>query len=100
MKFAKFDLIQNNAYQNNLDSTQNFLSCICPGESASGKFSNVHRDTVSRSYKFGDCFLASSFGLDGITTNAIQPRQVVHSGSNFQKSSHQTDRKYYLYHSV
>ena len=29
----------------------------------------------------------------GITTAAIQPRQVVHTGSNLQKSSYQTETK-------
>ena len=46
---------------------------------------------IPHSHWFGDCFLASSFGLVGITTAAIQPRQVVHMCSNLQKSSHQTD---------
>ena len=32
---------------------------------------------VSRTYRFGDFFLASFFGLVGRTTAAIQARQIV-----------------------
>ena len=55
----------------------------------------LHRDTVSHSYQIGDCFLESSFGLVVRATDAIHPRQI-HSGSNFQKSSHQTDMNDYV----
>ena len=41
--------------------------------------------TVSQIFRFGDCFLASCVGPVGIIRAAIQPRQVVFSGSNFQK---------------
>ena len=37
---------------------------------------DVHRDTVSRSYRFGDCFLASSFGLLDRATDAVRPAQA------------------------
>ena len=50
---------------------------------------NIQGDKGPRGPTFGDCFLARSFGLVGRTTAAIQPRQAVYSGSNFQKSSHQ-----------
>ena len=58
-----------------------------------GKHTKVelHRDTVSWLCQFSGCFLASCFGLVGRTSAAIQPREVVHSSSNFQKSIHQTD---------
>ena len=51
----------------------------------------LHRGAWPRSHRFGDFFLASSFGLVGISTAAIQPRQVVHTCNNLQKSSHQTE---------
>ena len=51
-----------------------------------------NRGDWPRSDRFGDCFLASSFGLVGMTTAVKQLKQVVlYSGSNLQKSSHQTD---------
>ena len=37
----------------------------------------VQGDTAPREPEFGDCFLASSFGLVGRTTTAMQPRQGV-----------------------
>ena len=41
--------------------------------------------------RFGECFLASSFGQLGRTTDVKQPKQEVNAGSNTQKSKHQTD---------
>ena len=41
--------------------------------------------------QFGDCFLASSFGLVGRTTAHMQPRAVVYSGSNLHVNSLQTE---------
>ena len=51
----------------------------------------LHRVPATRSCRFGDCFLASSLGLVGRTTVAMQPRKVVYASSNAQKSNHQTD---------
>ena len=40
-----------------------------------------------------DTWFEFSIGLEDRTTAAIQRRQVVYSGSNFQKNSRQTDMK-------
>ena len=48
-------------------------------------FVGLHSDTVSRIYRFGECFLKSCLGLVGRIGAAIQPRQVAYYSSNFQK---------------
>ena len=73
---------------------------FCDIAERTGRATELHRVPTTRSCRFGDYFLASSFGLVGRTIVAMHPRQVVYAVSNTQKSNHQTDMNEWSGHSV